>query len=97
MKKKIIITLFLLIATYLIYSYGMDVFNHYYYEFLRLTAKPLSIPPAGGLPPPPPMQMEAGPLKVVIDSATPWESIAKLICSILGTYLGIKVINKYVK
>ena len=100
MQKKILITgLFLIIAAYVIYSFGAEIYNHYYYEFLKLklTAETVSIPPAGGLPPPPPMQAEAGPLKIVIDSATPWESIAKLMTSILGTYLGIKFINKYVK
>ena len=48
-------------------------------------------------PPPPSIGVEAGPLKVVIDDNTPWELIIKAITTILSTYLGIKVINKYVK
>ena len=97
MQKKILTVILLVVAGYMIYKYGVDVFNHYYYEHIKQTAKPLAIPPVAGLPPPPPMQMEAGPLKVVMDSETPWESIAKLVSTILGTYLGIKIINKYVK
>lgn len=48
-------------------------------------------------PPPLPIGIEAGPLKVSIGESTPWESVVKLISTVLITYLGIKVINKYVK
>ena len=70
----------------MIVKYGIDL-----YEILQPKSMPM------GLPPPPPMSMEAGPIKVVIDEATPWESLAKLVSTILATYSGIKVINKYVK
>jgi hypothetical protein len=85
--KKLLIVLLLSTSVYLIIKFGVDLYQLYF------PAKPLILPP----PPPPPMSMEAGPIKVVIDEATPWESIAKLVSTILFTYLGIRVINKYVK
>ena len=86
--KKILTLLLLAASTYLIIKYGMDL-----YEILQPKPQITDIP----LPPPPPMSMEAGPIKVVIDEATPWESLAKLVSTILATFLGIKVINKFVK
>ena len=84
--KKALTILLCAVSAYLLIKYGMDL-----YEIIR--PKPMAM----SLPPPPPMSMEAGPIKVVIDEATPWESLAKLVSTILATYLGIKVINKYVK
>ena len=83
--KKILILLLLVASSYLIIKYGIDLYQT------------LQTKPTVSLPPPPPMSMEAGPIKVVIDEATPWESLAKLVSTILATYLGIKVINKYIK
>lgn len=51
----------------------------------------------GPLPPPPPLEVEAGPVNVVVDNDTSWIAILKAMVTILGTYLGIRVINKYVK
>lgn len=84
--KKTLILLLLALSSYLIITYGINL-----YESLT------QVPTVTALPPPPPMSMEAGPIKVVIDEDTPWESIAKLISTILATYLGVKVINKYIK
>ena len=94
MLKKTLIGLVIIVAAYLVISYGMDVYDHYFMRKLMIEA-----PKAVGLPPPPPpmMGMEAGPIKVNISEETPWSSIAKLLATVLGTYLGIKVINKYVK
>ena len=95
--KRILIIILLVTSTYLIIKYGIDLYNVLQPKPMPVELPPkLSIPP-GELPPPPPMSMEAGPIKVVIDEATPWESLAKLVSTILVTYLGIKVINKYVK
>lgn len=76
----------LCVSTYLIFYFGMPIIDHY------LMPKPLMMPA-----PPPVIGVEAGPLKVVITEATPWSSIVKLLVTILGTFLGIKLINKYVK
>lgn len=86
MVKKILILLLFLVSAYLIFYFGMPVVDHY------LMPKPLMMPA-----PPPVIGVEAGPLKVVITEATPWSSIIKLLVTVLGTFLGIKLINKYVK
>lgn len=36
-------------------------------------------------------------LKIGINEQTPWESIFKLMFAVLGTYVGIRLTNKYVK
>lgn len=41
--------------------------------------------------------VEAGPAKVIITEETPWSSIAKLLVTIWGTFLGMCLINKYIK
>ena len=46
--------------------------------------------------PPPTAGIEAGPLKVVITEDTTWPTVIKLICTILATYLGIRLINKLI-
>lgn len=90
--KKILTLLLLALSTYLIIKYGVDLYDHYHMRKLMMNATK-----AVAMPPPPMMGMEAGPIKVNISEETPWSSIAKLLSTVLGTYLGIKVINKYVK
>ena len=47
--------------------------------------------------PPPTASIDAGFMKVIISEDTSWITIAKLISTIIVTYLGLKLINKYVK
>ena len=82
--KRILVIILLLFSSYFLVKYGIDIWQIY-------------MIPEVLAPPPPSIGVEAGPLKVVIDDNTPWELIIKAITTILSTYLGIKVINKYVK
>lgn len=43
------------------------------------------------------MSFEVAGLKLAISEQTPWESIFKLIATVLLTHLGIRLTNKYVK
>lgn len=90
MIRKILIAVLLLIATGVILAYGIELYLHFFppVDFaLKSIVKP--IPSVVG--------MEAGPIKISISEETPWETIAKLVSTVLVTYLGIKTINKYVK
>lgn len=87
MIKKILIGVIIAISLYLIYVFSLPIVDYF------LMPKPLMMP----APPPPVIGVEAGPLKVVITEETPWSSIAKLLVTVLGTFLGIRLINKYIK
>lgn len=82
MIKKILTAGVFVIGAYLCVDYAMDLYR--YYHMMLMPA-----PKAIGL--------EAGPVKAVIDPDTPWEGIAKLIVTVVGTYLGIRLVNKYIK
>lgn len=41
--------------------------------------------------------IEAGPIKITLSNATDWMTVFKMMFTVLGTYAGIKVINKYIK
>ena len=41
--------------------------------------------------------IEAGPIKVVIDQTTDWITVFKMVFTVLSTYLGIRLINRYIK
>ena len=43
------------------------------------------------------MMIEGAGIKVEVTNNDDWMTIAKAITAILGTYLGFKIINKYVK
>lgn len=86
MLKKLLILLVLLVSAYLIFHFSMPLLDYF------LMPKPLMMPA-----PPPVIGVEAGPLKVVITNETPWSSVAKLLVTVLGTFLGIRLINKYIK
>ena len=88
MIKKILISIITVVSLYLIYIFGMPIVEHYFFPKIILSM------PA---PPPPVIGVEAGPVKVIITEETPWSSIAKLLVTILGTILGIRLINKYIK
>lgn len=89
-NQKLKILLYLASGVLLIY-FSIDVFEYF------LKPMFLAVPVPTAPPPPPMMSVEAGTVKVVISEETPWISIAKMLTTVLGTYLGIKLINKYVK
>jgi len=41
--------------------------------------------------------IEAGPVKLTLSNATDWMTIFKMMFTVLGTYAGIKIINKVIK
>lgn len=84
-NKLIFKTCLVLIACVLLVYFAVDIYLFY--------NKPMTLI----MPPPPMMSVEAGTVKVVLSQDTPWMSIAKMLTVVLGTYLGIKLINKYVK
>lgn len=86
MKRKILLTLLLSTSAVLVCIFGYEVLSMFVLD--RFASAPL--------PPPPTISLSAGGVEVVIDESTTWHSIAKLIATVLGTYLGVKVINKYV-
>ena len=38
-----------------------------------------------------------GPIKITLSNATEWSTVFKMMTTILGTYLGVKIINKVIK
>lgn len=87
MLKKLLILFVLLVSAYLIFYFSVPLIEYF------IMPKALMMP----APPPPVIGVEAGPVKVIITEETPWSSIAKLLVTILGTFLGIRLINKYIK
>lgn len=87
MLKKILIAIILCTAAYFLTWYLIDIYAAY------MMPKAMSLPPP---PPPAGIGIEAGPVKVVVDDKTPWMSIIKAVTTVLSTYLGIKLINKYI-
>jgi len=81
--RKALIALLIAIAALILFRIGAGYFESH---MMALSA-----------PPPPPIDVEAGPIKVVVDEQTSWMAITKALVTILSTYLGIKLINKYVK
>ena len=89
--RYILIILLFSISGYLLYHYIADIISYFF-----ISATPTGLPPP---PPPPPgsIGIEAGPVKMHIDDDTHWESVAKALVTVLGTYAGVKIINKVVK
>jgi hypothetical protein len=82
MKKRICIAIILVAAGSLLYEY---VYNAYSYYQAMTHMVPLAI------------GIEAGPVKVSLTDATDWDSVFKALVTVIGTYLGIKLVNKYVR
>ena len=86
MKKLLYICFFVLMG-FLIYDYSNQLYNDWYYHKLMVeeAAKTASIAvgPVEGV-------------KVDFDSDTDWLTVTKLVTSVLATYLGYKLINKFV-
>ena len=70
------------LAIYFLSQYAWDLFV-YYAQWFILPKTTDSI--------------EAGPIKITLSNATDWTTVFKMMFTVLGTYAGIKVINKYIK
>ena len=81
MFRKILIGLLIFVSLCLLRGYVLDLIR--YYEFLH------AVPVAIGV--------EAGPVKVTLDNATDWPTVFKMLVTVLGTYAGLKIINKYIR
>jgi hypothetical protein len=72
---------------YTAYEYAHQLYQDWYYHELIKQAENtlaiISVSPQKGV-------------EVVVDNETDWATIAKLISTVLATYLGVKIINKYV-
>ena len=80
-QKRIFIGILFLICAYLLYGYSLDLISYYQ----GLFAVPMAI------------GVEVGPVKITLDNATEWSTVFKMLLTALGTYAGIKVIDKYIK
>ena len=81
-KQGLLTGILLSICVYFCITYLWDLFL-YYAQWFILPKTTDSI--------------EAGPIKITLSNATEWMTVFKLMFTVLGTYAGIKVINKYVK
>ena len=61
------------------------VYNAYSYYHAMANSVPMAI------------GIEAGPVKVSLTDATDWNSVFKALVTVIGTYLGIRLANKYVR
>ena len=66
----------------ILYEYSIDLL--YYYTKLFGAVKSTD-------------SIEAGPIKITLSNATEWSTVFKMMTTILGTYLGVKIINKVIK
>ena len=82
--RKLLIVILLAIALFLLIKFGFEIYSAYFIPLM------VEIPNTS-------IGIEAGPIAVQIDQDTPWSSIVKLVTTVLSTYLGYKLINKYVK
>ena len=73
---------------FMVYEYANELYmDWYYHEIIKNQVEldaSISVSPNDGV-------------TVVIENETDWKTIAKLITTLLSTYLGVKIINKFVK
>jgi antibiotic biosynthesis monooxygenase (ABM) superfamily enzyme len=85
--KRLILICFVVLMGYTAYEYAHQLYQDWYYHELMKQAENtlaiISVSPEKGV-------------EVVVDNETDWATIAKLISTVLATYLGVKIINKYV-
>ena len=74
--------------SFMVYEYANQLYmDWYYYELMKSKVEldaSISVSPNEGV-------------TVIIENETDWITIAKLITTLLSTYLGVKVINKFVQ
>lgn len=81
-RRGLFTGIFISVCGYIFLQYSWDLLM-YYAEWFVLPKTTDSI--------------EAGPIKITLSNATDWTTVFKMMFTILGTYAGIKVINKYIK
>lgn len=81
-RRGLITGIFISICGYILLQYSWDLLM-YYAEWFILPKTTDSI--------------EAGPIKITLSNATDWTTVFKMMFTVLGTYAGIKVINKFIK
>ena len=107
MTRKILISIIMLLCLGGITYVSLGSFAHYMRSSMP-NAVPIMPPPkstndSSPLPPPvavtvtPSMKVSVAGMSIDISEQTPWESIFKLLFIILGTYVGIRLTNKYIR
>ena len=81
--NRLVIVLIYILAAIGVGFYASEIYSHYFLTHMIAA-------------PPPPIGGSVGPVSFYINEDTPWQSIIKLISVVVGTYLGIKLINKYI-
>lgn len=81
-RRGLLTGLIVSLAIYLLSHLTWDLFV-YYLQFFEVAKTTDSI--------------EAGPIKITLSNATDWTTVFKMMFTVLGTYAGIKVINRYIK
>ena len=81
-KQGLIAGILISIAAYLLLGYTLHLIM-YYMQFFE---HPLTTD-----------SIEAGPIKITLSNVTEWNTVAKMIVTVVGTYAGIKAVNKYIK
>lgn len=79
--RGLVTGILLCIASMFLYDYCIDLF--YYYIKLLGPATTDSI--------------KAGPVEITLSNATEWQTVAKMVVTVLSTYAGVKVINRIFK
>lgn len=81
-RKGLITGILLSIAGYILLQYSWDLVVYYAQWFV--------VPKTTD-------SIEAGPIKITLSNATEWMTVFKMMFTVLGTYAGIKIINKIIK
>jgi hypothetical protein len=81
-KRGLATGILLSAASYILLAYCWDLTLYY----TALFAEPLSTD-----------SIEAGPFKITLSNATEWSTVFKMMITILGTYAGVKLINKVLR
>ena len=78
------------LITGFVLSLAIYLLSHYAWDLLMYYAQWFILPKTTD-------SIEAGPIKITLSNATDWTTVFKMMFTVLGTYAGIKVINKYIK
>ena len=81
-RKGLITGILLSIAGYILLQYSWDLVVYYAQWFVVHKTTD---------------SIEAGPIKITLSNATEWMTVFKMMFTVLGTYAGIKIINKVIK
>ena len=81
-RRGLITGIVISVAAYFLLGYVWDLLLYY----LQFFNPPLTTD-----------SIEAGPIKITLSNATDWQTVFKMMVTVLGTYAGIKLINKYIR